>query len=228
MTKKVNNTTPTDVAYAATKGGLGAIPIIGALAAEIFNLVVTPPLEKRRAEWMNDVAERLKKLEEDGVIDIQSLKDDEQFIDVVLQTTTYALKTSEKEKIAAFKNALINTALDDSPDLTKTQIFLSQLDKFTTWHIRILDFIDSPQNWFKKANINPPNYMMGSLSAVILDAFPELRGKDALLDVIWEDLKIAGFHSTTGLKTMMTGSGTLADRTTSFGKEFLDFIRFEE
>jgi hypothetical protein len=225
MTEDFNKTTGKDIAHAITKGGLGAIPIVGSLATEIFSLVVTPPLEKRRADWMNDVAERLNKLEEDGLIDIQSLKDNDQFIDVVLQTTTFALKTSEEEKIAAFKNALVNTALGEAPSKTKTQIFLSQLDKFTVWHIKLLNFIDNPRDWFKNANRNPPNYMMGSISAVIIDAFPELRENDALVDVIWEDLNVAGFHATSGVKTMMTGDGTLAERTTPFGKEFLDFIK---
>jgi uncharacterized membrane protein len=31
--------------------------------------VIVPPMEKRRAEWMNDIAERLKALEDASVID---------------------------------------------------------------------------------------------------------------------------------------------------------------
>jgi hypothetical protein len=57
-------TTTKDILYSLAKGRVGSIPIIGARAAEIFSLVITPPMEKRRAEWMNDIAERLKALEE--------------------------------------------------------------------------------------------------------------------------------------------------------------------
>ena len=156
MTEQTLKTTGTDIAHSLLKGGIGTIPIIGSLAAEIFGLVVTPPLEKRRAEWMNDIAVKLKELVDKKVINFEELQGNEQFIDVMLQATTFALKTSEKEKIKAFRNAILNTATGDSPDKTVSQIFLNQLDKFTVWHIRILNFIDNPREWFKKYNKIPP------------------------------------------------------------------------
>lgn len=224
MAVKKAKMTQQDVGHSIIKGGLGAIPLVGSLAAEIFGLVVTPPLDKRRAEWMNEVAEKLNELEDKGSIDLNELRDNEQFIDIMLQATTYALKTSEKKKIECFRNAVLNTATGDSPDKTKSQIFLNQIDKFTAWHIIILEFIDSPRNWFKKMEKTPPNYMGGSIHSVILETFPEMKNQDELLDIIWEDLKLTGFHKTSGLKTMMTGDGVLSARTTSLGKEFLGFI----
>lgn len=224
MTDKTNKTTVGDVANSLVKGGLGALPIIGSLATEIFGLIVTPPLEKRRAEWMNEVANKLKELETNKKIDFNELAENEQFIDIVLQSTTFALKTSEKKKIDCFKNAILNTAIGDSPDKTKSQIFLNQLDKFTVWHLIILDFIDSPRNWFIKNDKTPPNYIGGSLYTLIIEAFPDLKNQDELLDIIWEDLKTTGFHKTGSLKTTMSGDGVLSDRTTSIGKDFLNFI----
>lgn len=224
MTDKVNKVNKKDLAHSITKGGLGAIPVIGSLASEIFGLVVTPPLEKRRAEWMNEVAEKLKELETKKEIDFNELRENEQFIDVVLQATTFALKTSEKKKIECFRNTILNTATGESPDKTKSQIFLNQLDKFTAWHIFILEFIDSPNEWFKKNGKTPPNLMAGSLHSVIIDAFAELKGQDALLDIIWSDLESTGFHKSGSLKAMMTGNGIFSDRTTKLGKEFINFI----
>jgi len=224
MTDKTNKTTVGDIAHSLAKGGLGTIPVIGSLATEIFGLIVTPPLERRRAEWMNEIAEKLKVLEENKTIDFQELQNNEQFIDVVLQATTLALKTSEREKIKAFQNAVLNTASGESPDKTISQIFLNQLDSFTTWHIKILKFIDSPRLWFQSTNKTPPNYMSGSISSVITEAFPELKSQDELLDLIWNDLHTAGFHRTSGIKTMMTGDGVLSERTTTFGKQFIEFI----
>jgi len=224
MTDKTNKTTVGDIAHSLAKGGLGTIPVIGSLATEIFGLIVTPPLERRRAEWMNEIAEKLKELEENRTIDFQQLQNNEQFIDVVLQATTLALKTSEREKIKAFQNAILNTASGESPEKTISQIFLNQLDSFTTWHIKILKFIDSPRLWFQNANKTPPNYMSGSISSVIKEAFPDLKNQEELLDLIWNDLHTAGFHRTTGIKTMMTGDGLLSERTTAFGKQFIEFI----
>lgn len=228
MTDKTNKTTAKDIAHSLVKGGLGAIPVVGSLATEIFGLIVTPPLEKRRAEWMNEIAAKLKELEENKIINFEELQNNEQFIDVVLQATTLALRTSEKEKIKAFQNAVLNTASGDSPDQTLSQIFLNQLDSFTTWHIKVLKFIDSPKLWFERAGKTPPSYMAGSISAVIKEAFPELKNQDDLLDLIWNDLSTAGFHRTSGIKTTMSGDGVLSERTTTIGKQFIEFITNEK
>ena len=220
----INKPTAGDYTFALTKGGLGAIPIVGSIASELLGLLVTPPLEKRRQDWMTEVGTKLKELEENSKIDLSTLADNEQFIDTVLVATTLALKTSEKEKIKAFQNAILNTALGVSSDNTKGQIFLNLLDTFTIWHIKILHFIDNPTKWFENAGQNPPNFMMGNLSSVLTNAFPPLSGQQELLDVIWRDLHDNGFHNTSGLMTTMSGNGLLANRTTQLGQEFLKFI----
>tara|TARA_R110002124_G_scaffold60757_1_gene166539 strand:- start:8513 stop:9196 length:684 start_codon:yes stop_codon:yes gene_type:complete len=227
MMDNPNKTTKGDIAHSIAKSGIGAIPVIGSLASEIFGLIVTPPLEKRRAEWMNEVAQKLKELESLGQVDFDKLKDNEEFLDIVLQSTSYALKTSEKEKINSLKNALLNTAKGESPDKTKSQIFLTQIDKFTKWHIKILKLIDNPRDWFERAGKQPPSYMMGSISSMLKDAFPELKSQDELVDIIWKDLENVGFHKTGSVKSTMSGDGVLSERTTEFGKEFLEFISNE-
>ena len=84
-------------------------------------------------------------------IDINELANNEQFIDVVIQATTFALRTSQKEKIDALKNAILSTAVEYNINDTKSQIFLNQINRFTNWHIKILQFIESPTDWFKNA-----------------------------------------------------------------------------
>lgn len=224
MSEKINKTTKGDIAQSIAKGSIGAIPLVGSLASEIFGLIVTPPLEKRRAEWMNEVAEKLKELESKGQIDFDKLKDDDRFLDIVLQATSFALKTSEMEKIQCFKNVLTNAAIGKCPDKTKTQIFLNQLDKFTTWHIRILNLINSPKDWYDRQGKEPPKYMIGSIYSMLKDAYPELKSQVELIEVIWNDLEKVGFHRTGSIKTNMSGDEVLSDRTTEFGKEFLEFI----
>lgn len=226
--KDINKTTSKDILYAVTKAGLGSVPLAGAAASELLGLIVTPPLEKRRQKWMLEIGERLKRLEEKENIDLEGLSTNEQFIDTVLQATSLALKTSEKEKLIAFKNAISNTAIGEAPDKIKSQIFLTLLDSFTVWHLKILYFINDPKEWFKISEVSAPNFSMGSLSTVLKSAFPDLQDQDELLDVIWDDLHDAGFHRTSGLNSMMSGDGTLQNRTTNLGKEFLEFITNSE
>ncbi|MCX6233479.1 MAG: hypothetical protein NT175_01965 [Bacteroidetes bacterium] len=220
----INKITSKDIAYTTAKAAIGSIPIVGAAASELLGLIVAPPLEKRRAKWMTEIGQKLKDLEEVKRIDIQSLTENQQFIDTVLQATSFALKTSDEEKILAFRNAIINTALCDAPDFTMSQIFLNLIDSFTTWHIKILYLFDNPTEWFKNNNKTLPNYSSAGLIEVVTEAFPTLRGQNELLNLIWSDLKRAGLHNSGDLEAMMTGSGLLAQRTTDLGKRFLKFI----
>jgi hypothetical protein len=217
-----------DVTYSVAKAGIGSIPIIGAAASELFSLIVTPPLEKRRTEWIEDIGIRIKTLEDRDEISVESLRENDTFIDVVLQTTHQALKTSQQEKLDCYKNAIINTAVGEHPEISEIQIFLNLISDYTVWHIKILKLFDNPSDWFESHSIPAPNFMSASLSSIIEIAFPELKRKGDLYDLIWDDLKRAGLHKSGSLRTMMTGSGLMTPRTSFLGKRFLNFISEHE
>jgi hypothetical protein len=214
-----------DIAYSIVKAGLGAAPFVGSAAIELFTQIVTPPLEKRRVEWMHDIGERLAKLESRGDIDLSELQNNPEFIDTVIKSTQFALRTSEVEKIEYFRNALLNTALGESPDQSESQIFLNLIDVYTVWHIRILKLFDNPSNWFEINKLDPPTNIIGGGLKIILEiAFPELQGRNEFYNLVWEDLSRAGLHKTGSLGGIMTANGLLQNRTTEFGKRFLKFI----
>ncbi|MBN1185696.1 MAG: hypothetical protein JXB49_25670, partial [Bacteroidales bacterium] len=197
-----------DIPYSIIKAGLGAVPIVGSAAIELFTHIVTPPIEKRRIAWMHDIGERLAKLESKHDIELSELQDNPDFIDTVIKTTQYALRTSETEKIEYFRNALINTAIGESPEQSESQIFLNLLDSYTIWHIRILKLFDNPSHWYEANKIEPPqNVMGGGLKIILETAFSELKGRTDFCNLVWEDLKRAGLHNSGSLGTMMTGSG---------------------
>jgi hypothetical protein len=41
-----------DIALTITKAGISGIPVVGGSAAELFSLIIVPPLSKRRDEWI--------------------------------------------------------------------------------------------------------------------------------------------------------------------------------
>ena len=49
-THDVPTATPGDHLHTLTKAGIASIPGVGA-AAELFTIIIAPPLEKRRVEW---------------------------------------------------------------------------------------------------------------------------------------------------------------------------------
>jgi len=221
----INKTTGQDIAYATAKAIVGSIPIAGAAAGELLGLLVAPPIEKRKTKLLTEIGQRLKDLEEAKRLDINGLAENQRFIDTVLQATTYALKTSDNEKIEAFKNAIINTALNEAPDKTISQIFLNLIDSFTTWHIKLLHLFNDPEGWFKTNNRPTPNYVAAGLNSIVTDAYPELKGHGDLVNIIWADLKRAGLHNSGELGAVMKGSGLLQQRTTEMGKKFLNYIQ---
>jgi len=213
-----------DAANSLLRSGLGMIPLAGAPAVELLNYLVTPPLEQRRNEWFTQIGERLKDLEEKQGIPLEGLRDDQTFIDIVMQATQVAIRTSHEEKKRALRNAVINSALPASPDITFQQLFISYIDVFTIWHLRLLDLFNNPTLWATKRNHQFPNLMAGGLSNILESAFPELIGRRDLYDQIWKDLHAKGLVDTNSLHVTMSASGLMTKRTSAIGEQFIKFI----
>jgi hypothetical protein len=214
-----------DAFHAVTRAGLGAIPVAGATAAELLNAIVTPPLEKRRNQWMEEIGEALRVLEEKMDIVLESLQKNEGFIDVAIEASQIAIKTSNQEKRKALKNAILNSALPNPPEESLQKMFLSFIDTLTVWHIKLLELFNDPQNYLEKHNIQFTGYQFGTMSILVEKAFPELSGRRDLYDLIWKDLYSRALVTTEGLHTTMSCSSIIAKRTTEIAKLFLDYIK---
>ena len=214
-----------DYVHTFVKAGLGSIPIAGAAAAELFAAIVTPPLEKRRNKWMNDIGEQLRELEIDKQIDLSTLSDNDIFITTVMHASQIAVRNHSLEKIKALENAISNAALPNPPEESKELLFLHYIDIFTVWHLRILHLFQNSQNWFILNQKKPPEFSFtSSYEQVLLSAYPELENNRSLYDIIDRELNEAGFFSDGGIHSMMSSSGAYQKRTTEFGDEFLKFI----
>ncbi len=214
-----------DVGYALVKAGISSLPIAGAPASELLGLIVAPPLEKRRLEWMERVGTGLIDLEQKMGVVLQQLQENDKFIDAAMDATQIALRTSQNEKLEALRNALLNVALPHSPEESLQKMFFSFIDMFSVFHIRLLELFQNPRKWFQKHGMQYPNIVMsGALSDLIEVAFPMLRNEREFYDQIWKDLYLRGLVSTEGLHTMMTASGVEAKRTTGIGDAFINFI----
>lgn len=215
-----------DVGYSIAKGILGAVPIIGSTGAEIFGLLVVPPLEKRRVKWFNEVGERLKELEKTREGVLEELRDNPEFTDTLIHATTLALKHSSAEKIEAFQNAIINTAVGQAPEITVREMFLSLLDSFTVSHIQILDLVNDPKEWFERNNMPLPDYHSSVFERIIKIAFPKIN--DELIKVLWRDLKNASMTNFENLSVMFTREGLFSSKISPLGRDFLKFIKIQE
>lgn len=220
MEKYPVETPATDLVVGSTKAAISMIPIAGAPLVEILNMLVTPTLQKRRDTWFEELGEKLKELEEKKYLTWEDLENNETFIDISIKATELALKTSQIEKLEALKNALLNSAKRDSVDISMQQIFLSYIDTFTVWHIKLLKLFDNPQEYASKLQ----HISAGGLDNLINIAYPELTSKDEFVKQIFKDLYSKGLLNTESISGMMTVSGILSRRTTTMGQNFIKYI----
>jgi hypothetical protein len=229
MDKSISTESPKqtnkDYALAIIKGAIGSVPvpILSGVAAELFSLVLVPPITKRNEEWVKSIAEGLIELQ-NKVEDfkIENLSQHESFITTLLHATESAMKNHQVEKLEALKNAVLNSALPNPPEEDLQLLFVHWVDELSTWHLRILQLFDDPVKWAKDNNKQFPNWYAGGIDRVLLFAYPELEGQQDIYSQFFNDLNS---RNLTGLNQgTMTGNGMVQSRTTAIGKRFLQFI----
>ncbi|MDD5189149.1 MAG: hypothetical protein PHF57_13165 [Methanoregula sp.] len=211
------------------KAGLSTAPYIGGPIAEFFSFVIAPPLEKRRTEWLIEIYKRLQLLEKSSEeFKPENLAKNEKFFSVFLQATQIAMRTHQKEKIDALQNAVINSVSMPTIDENLQLIFLNLVDRYTPWHLTILQFLDSPRQYGESRGKKYPSWSSGGTSSVLEFTFPDLQNRREFYDQIVKELYSNGLlNSDTFLHTTMTDQGMFASRTTEMGKKFLAFITFK-
>jgi len=214
-TKGIKKTTG-DYLHHGTRAALSVIPWIGGSAVELFSILIAPPLEKRLDEFLNDISDRLKRLEEQGKTNFKNLSENKEFISAVLQAMRTAISTHDEEKLNALRNAVINTALDDTLDDAKRQIFLRYIDELTPWHILILKGMADLRN-------APPIPLKQFIDTYLPDFSAEEK---EFFDVLQRELSDRGLLGPTVDGVRMSLDATIGGvkLTSRHGDEFLHFI----
>jgi hypothetical protein len=195
-----------DVAHALVKGALSGVPIAGGVAAELFGLMLAPPLSKRRDAWFESLAQRLKVVE----AKVGSLGENPAFVTTTLQATQIAIRTHQEEKLEALRNAVVNSAMGTAPEDDMRAVFLNLIDAFTPTHLLILKL-------FKNR---------ASVDAL---TFQRLRDARAVTDVMVNELARNGLiedHRPYAARGRDSGESLLiSDWTLSkLGSQFIEFI----
>ena len=134
-----------DAAHALVRGVVSSVPYIGGIGAEFFAMVISPPVERRRDEWADSIAEGIRQFEAQQRCVIKDLRDSPAFIDIVIHATAVAMRASQKEKLESLRNAVMNAALG-GPSENLQQMFIEILDAFTPWHIQVMKQLQIPGN----------------------------------------------------------------------------------
>jgi hypothetical protein len=134
-----------DAGHTAVTLVLGMIPFAGGMAVEGFKQAVPPPIERRRDKWMQCVSDSIRELQARKGFTIEELRNNDEFISLLLQTTRAALNSHLTAKHALLKNALVNAmSLDMAFD--SKQLLVSMVDRFTPSHVAILSIVNRTKN----------------------------------------------------------------------------------
>lgn len=213
--KEKPEATKGDLLHTGVRAVLGAIPYVGSVATELFSQIVTPPLTKRRDDWIESIAKDLTSLEAkiDG-FKLVRLSNNESFLTTALHATQAALRTHQREKLDALRNAILNVAINRAPDDDLQLIFLTLVDSFTPWHLRILRYFDD----------HPTQAKSGYESGDLFKIYPELEGKALFYEQIVRDLNLHGLVTSNVTPGTYTAFMPFAGKATELGKNFLAFI----
>jgi hypothetical protein len=216
-----------DATHKVGKALLSAVPGLGGPAAELFDLIIKPPLEKRRAKWFEQIAQAVQRLEHqiDG-FKIENLAGDPQFVSILMQASMAALRTHQQEKLEALKNAVLNSALPTRPEDDMQFIFLQHVDSFTEWHLRILAFLQDPRRVMtEQGTIDRVHKGDESLQPYFNITFPQLRDHTWMRGYIVKDLVNRGLANPDYLGTRTNPQTLFAGHLTPLGTQFWHFIK---
>ncbi|MEJ5993446.1 hypothetical protein WG904_03370 [Pedobacter sp. Du54] len=225
-----------DTAHAALRGTLaatfGSLPFFGPYTMEVFDMLVTSPLAKRRDQIILDIQADLIRLNDKGTIDLSQLSKNEKFLDTILLAINFATRTSQKEKIAAFKNCIINAAIGIGPNESISHLVLNLINELTVWHLIILKFIDTRSlaahkdflvRYDQGAGVSKEFEKGGK--ELLFSSHPELAEDPKLFDYIRRDLMIRKLVITDMMDFKGAGVGFGVD---FLGRELMDFITLND
>ncbi|GAA2564604.1 hypothetical protein GCM10010435_41270 [Winogradskya consettensis] len=202
--------------------GIAAVPGVGGPLQIAFQEAAGRRLTDRRTRWLNDLAEKVHRLE-DQIGDFDHLLDQDTFMDAVTTASQIADRTSRAGKLELLRNAVVNSVLPDAPDDDTQQLFFDMLDRFTPTHVRLLKLLSDPPGWFTRFHITRPNVMMGGKAVIIEAGMPELASRKDLIDRYAAALGNAGLIAQS-LSGVMSEAGLWAAATTPLAADFLAFV----
>ncbi|WP_066870386.1 hypothetical protein [Clostridium mediterraneense] len=217
-----------DYIKAASRAALGFIPVVGGAITELVDLVISDPVSKRRDEWLIKLYEDLKILEDRvDSFNIANLKNNEQFITIVLNATQLAIRTHSAEKLVALKNVCINTALAINTDDDKQAMFLKYIDELLVIDIKLLYHFMNPRKRCEESGVNINSYYMTTPLSIFYDC-----NKESTIDKSLVNIRLKNLISKNLLIDFTNASctidGSLASRVSDIGREFMEYITISD
>jgi len=210
---------PGDKVYAVVQAAASALPVVGGPAVAAIMGLIGPKFEQRREEWLELLADKISELESK----VEGFADTPMFVTAVLEATSAALKTHEREKLGALRNAVGNSPLPGAPDDSTQLLFLRFVDELSALHLKILAILNDPNHSIEKAG--QLNEFGTGLALLIHHCIPETtEAQEGFLEQIHRDLQNRGLVMQENFNGAIIRERATQKRTSPLGENFLKFI----
>jgi len=190
---------------------------VGGVPSAFFLAFIKQPVEERWKEWAESVIERLIEVE----YKVEDLKNNKSFISAFMQASQIVFQTHQQAKLDALRSAVVNMA---SPLFANDNIyfmFISWIQIFVPWHLRILKYMELEQISAKHGGTGE---VTGPLAMRIKNSFPAQEYDFDLSKQCFEDLRNRGLINVDTLTHEIEGEMVATAKITNFGKKFIEFI----
>lgn len=198
----------------------GLIPF-GSIVQILLNMI-TPPLEKRQEEWTRSVYNKLK--EHNRIL--SDLSTNQRFITIFLNATQIALRNHQEEKLSALRNAIANSVESPSYDESMQTVFLSLIERYTAWHIKVLQLFANPL--IMEGEHRP----IGRVSTIsrITTIYPFFKEHMELLELVLSELKVSYLihYEWDSVNSTAINRSASSAGLTKIGLDFVHFISDEQ
>lgn len=202
----------------------------GTAAYELITTLVVPLHEKKKREIINDLATRLKRLEDQAQVDFEELAKNEEFNTVITQVILMAQQNHQKEKLEALRNVVINAAVkipNNIIEFDEIEYFMTIIGRINSTHIFLLQLFHNPNEVAKDRKNNLSPTLTIDSKQVLEKLYPQLRKKMVLVTQYWKDLNGYGLLKGENITIGRHTKRELQKLTTELGDKFLEMIESE-
>ncbi|WP_269791677.1 hypothetical protein [Stenotrophomonas sp. Iso1] len=230
-----------DAALALTNAGLQLIPFVGSAVSALVQMAIQTPLQNRVTAFITELDSEVRAQSDKLGCLPDQLYESAIYSSALISCTHIALLTQEPAKIDALKAAMLNVALDATPDEAVNQMRIAALRDMTSVHIKLLRLYI--QHTDEKAPYGPAREGK-TLADLLPFHFREARRAtfeegpgDAYLDRACCELESSGLIEPTDEVAPIYRLSATSDmdpkrrttnynemRPTEFGRELADFI----
>ena len=190
--EKIMDTKATDIAAIITKGGLGAIPYLGPLAAEIIGSLIP----NQRIDRIVSLLKTLEsKIDEEEKAKVEKRMLEEKSIDLMEDGFMQAARALSEERIEYIASLLKNSLTNEDLEHIAYKRLLFLLDELNDVEVLILKAYSMPMDqyfeFWSKHNLNKPSVHLGSSQEevdkhAIHETYEANLGRLGLLEIRFE------------------------------------------